>query len=218
MTASRFLIFIFCLLALQLASLAQTNITGKIIDSKPQTPIPHVEVFISGTTSGCITDSLGNFNQKAPFFPCTMVADHVSYELNRRTTYYGSYRHFLKSIYDNNPEQQGFEIEVFPKTEKAAFYEIQRSSIKAQSKEYVILADTLKVTYHFDDKKFPVPKEEIEGKFYINVRKSFIYPCTEPFVIRENGTSPKLSFIIDGLMVMKSFANSLPEDYLPTGR
>ena len=55
-------------------------LSGNIIDTKTLKPIPHVEVFISGSTSGCITDSLGNFNLKIPFFPCTLVADHVAYE------------------------------------------------------------------------------------------------------------------------------------------
>jgi hypothetical protein len=58
----------------------ESSLYGKITDSQNQLPIPHVEVFISGTTSGCITDSLGNFKLKVPFYPCVMVAHHVSYE------------------------------------------------------------------------------------------------------------------------------------------
>lgn len=336
-------------------------LTGIIKDSETKNPIPHVEVFITGTTSGCITDSLGNFKLKIPFYPCVLVADHVSYEAfikpletnekikieltpsnfslrevnvsgknkrkknlrffyshfirenrnkieilndsvlvfqrdkmkfiassnealilvnsllgykirvvleefevialdspngkqiplksldggevmqltgfyfyepldeqfpdkkeyyeqNRRTTYYGSYRHFLKSIYDNDPENQGYLIEVSPPDQEAAFYEIENMNTVNTQKEFVIMADTLNITYHFDDKKFPIPKEEILGRNYFTTRKSVIYPTSEPFYIRENGTSPKLTFIIDGLMVIKSFANSLPEDYQPPKR
>jgi hypothetical protein len=56
------------------------SISGIVTNSETGKPIPHVEVFISGTTSGCITDSLGIFNLKIPFVPCTLVADHVAYK------------------------------------------------------------------------------------------------------------------------------------------
>lgn len=336
-------------------------ITGQVLDSKTKKPIPHAEIFVSGTTSGCITDSLGNFKLKAPYLPCTLVADHVSYESfvkpikdiqqlniqlvpsmfslhevsvsgknkrkknlrffyshfipenrskikilndsilvferdkmsfkattnkalivensflgyrikvvleefevialdgpngkqiplnsfeggevmqlsgyyfyeplekefpdqkahfkeNRRTTYYGSYRHFLKSIYDEEPEQQGYEIEVFPEDQEAAFYSIPSTKTINNAKEFVILAEELKINYHFDDNNFPIPKEEIGDRYTLSIRESHIYPTKDPFIIRENGTSPKLTFVIDGLMVTKSFANSLPEDYVPPTR
>lgn len=78
-----------------------------------------------------------------------------------------------------------------------------------------MLADLLRIIYHYDDKKFPISEEHINDRNYYHIRKSTIYPGSEPFYIRSNGTSPKLTFVIDGLMVMKSFANSLPEDYEP---
>ena len=351
----------FCLLLLQQTSLAQANITGSIIDAKTKKPIAHVEVFISGTSTGCITDKHGNFKLETPFFPCVLVVDHVSYDSfikplksaeklkielapsvfainevnvsgknkrknnlrffysrfipedrseikilndsvlvfqrgkmefkassnealilensvlgylikvvleefkvialdgpngkqiplnsmnggevlqlsgfyfyedlekvlpdkktyfskNRRTSYYGSYRHFLKSIYDNNPEQQGFEVEASSPNQEAIFREIKETQTVNNAKEFIINADKVKVSYYFNDKKFPVSREEIEDRFYVNRRESFIYPSKESFLIRENGTSPKLSFVIDGLMVTKSFANSLPDDYVPPKR
>ena len=362
MTASRFFITILftVLFAIQLFAQEKT-IGGKVVDSETKLPIPHVEVFISGTTIGCISDSLGIFKLKAPYFPCTLVADHVSYQSfikplntanqlnielspsvfsineinvsgknkrkknmrffyshfipehknqikilndsvlvfqrdkmsfkassnealivvnsflgykirvvleefkvialdgpngkqialnsidggevmkvtgfylfeplddkfpdkkayyqkNRRTTYYGSYRHFLKSIYDKAPEKQGYEIEVFPAEEEAAFYQIASANDTNNSQEFVILAEKLKVNYHFDDNDFPIAQENIGDRFSFNLRQSFIYPTKKPFIIRENGTSPRLTFVIDGLMVTKSFANSLPEDYVPPTR
>lgn len=353
------------MLLLQQTSLAQTSITGNIVDAKTKKPIAHVEVFISGTTTGCITDKLGNFKINAPFFPCVLVVDHVSYdsfikplktaekleielnpsvfsinevsvsgknkrkknmrffysrfipedrseirilndsllvfqrdkmefkassnkalilvnsvlgyrikvvleefkvialdspkgkqiplnsmnggevlqltgfyfyesledqfpdkkiyfEKNRRKSYYGSYRHFLKSIYDNNPEQEGFEVkavsdEVVEERELVAtFSEIPLKQNLNNAKVFMINADKVKVFYYYDDKGFPVSREEIEDRFYVNRRESYLYPSKEPFLIRENGTSPTLTFVIDGLMVTKSFANSLPEDYLPS--
>ena len=81
MTTSRFLTLGLILCLISICSLAQNKIiSGEVIDSKTQMPIPHVEVFVSGTTSGCITDSLGKFTLEVPFLPCVLVADHVSYE------------------------------------------------------------------------------------------------------------------------------------------
>lgn len=56
------------------------TLTGTIVDSETQKPIPHAEIFISGTTRGCISDMQGNFSLKVPYIPCTLVADHVAYE------------------------------------------------------------------------------------------------------------------------------------------
>ena len=358
MTASKFLFTSVLLWTIAASLFAQTTISGKVIDAKTQKPIAHSELFISGTTFGCITDSLGNFQLKVPYFPCVLVADHVSYESfikplkkaenltiqlqpsnfalgevsvsgknkrkrnlrffyshfipenrnkikilndsilifernnlsfkastnkalivensylgyrikvvlnefeviavdgpngkqiplnsmeggevmqvtgyyfyeplddefpdkkayfeeNRRITYFGSYRHFLKSIYDENPEQQGYEILVHPENEEAPFYHLPDTTRGDKARKFVIHADKLTINYHFDNKNFPIAKENIEDRYSLNVRKSVIYPTAEPFFIRENGTSPKLTFVIDGLMVSQSFANSLPEDYLP---
>lgn len=363
MTTSKFLavlslICIMFTIILGAQTKKDTPITGKVIDAQTFRPIPHVEVFVSGTMVGCITDSLGNFSLKAPFFPCVLVADHVSYQPfikplpsvqfleielspsnysiqevsvkgknkrkknlrffysrfipenrssikiqndsvlvfyrdemqftaqskepliienyhlgyrirvvleefkviacdgpngkqiplnsinggevknlsgyyfyetlendfpqkkdsyieNRREMYYGSYRHFLKSIYDNNPEEHGYEILTpsgYPEKPLFQYYDILPEE---KYKQFVITADTLNITYHFDDKKYPIPKEKVEGRYYLYTRKSTIYATRSPFVIRENGTSPNLTFIIDGLMAIKSFANSLPDDYIP---
>lgn len=353
--------FVICLIVISTAFAKEKNVSGIVVDAQTGKPIPHVGVFVSGTTSGCITDSLGFFNLKVPYYPCVIIADHVAYESfikavenntklhielrssnfsinevsvsgknkrkrnlryfyshfirenrnkiniqndsvlvfqrdemrfqastkeplilvnnylgyrikvvlnefevialdspngkqiplnsldggevmqvtghylyepleneipekaeyfaeNRRVTYYGSYRHFLKSIYDNNPGQHGYEITVKQAKGKAVFYEIVSEKNNLNYKEFVIQADTLNVTYYFDDNKFPIPNEEVRGKFYLNTRRSTIYSTKQPFIIRPNGTSPKLTFIINGMMAMKSFANSLPEDYEPPMR
>ncbi len=60
----------------------------------------------------------------------------------------------------------------------------------------MINADKVKVFYYYDDKGFPVSRDEIEDRFYVNRRESYLYPSPEPFIVRENGTSPKLTFVI----------------------
>jgi len=333
--------------------------SGVITDASTQLPIPHAEIFISGTTSGCISDSSGYFILKVPFFPCTLVADHVSYESfiqaitkpeenfkiklspstfsineievsaknkrrknlkffyshfirenrnqikilndsvlvfkrdemeffasskeplliinynlgykirlvlkefsvysldrpngnrtplkslrggevmqltgyyyyepiqasslkkqesieeNRRISYYGSYRHFLKAVYDKNTKEQGYIIDPFPKDLEAMMVEIEQENPLHDVALIQIVADSLQVNYFFDDKKDPIPIDHLNDRYYLYHRKSMIYPTNEPFYLRSNGTSPKLSFVINGLMTLKSFTNSLPEDYEP---
>lgn len=81
MNSAKFLLLNFFLFICSGVILAQQiTVTGRIVDAQTQSPIPHTEVFVSGTTVGGITDTLGNFSIKVPFLPCTLVADHVSYE------------------------------------------------------------------------------------------------------------------------------------------
>lgn len=335
------------------------SLSGQVINAKTQEPIQHAEIFISGTTVGCISDSLGNFNLKIPFVPCTLVADHVAfesfiqplennedlkiklkpennqlsevevsgknmrkknlqyfyahfihgnsrkveilndsilhflrdekkfiasstqpliiinhylgyrirliidkfevsvidkvtgkelslnsvsgkkllqitgyylyepldtifpekknlYEKNRQESYLGSYRHLLKAVYNNNLNEQGFDIDVFSKENHNAFYNIPDFKSTNDIKEYLIKADSLKVNYYFDRKHLPVSIEQTKKKRKYYMQTSTIYPSQYPFIIRSNGTSPNLTFIIDGLMIQKSFIHSLPEDYMST--
>jgi hypothetical protein len=359
MTLLKFLSLSTLFILVTFSSLAQKNITGTIIDAKTQKPIVHAEVFISGTTTGCISDKLGNFTLETPFFPCILVADHVSYEShvqpltqsenlqiklapsvfsinevsvsaknkrkknlryfysrfikgnkrdieilndsvlvfkrdemqftafstqpliienrhlgfrikvnleefkviardgpngkqiplssmdggevlqltgyyfyetleekypskkqayinNRKQMYYGSYRHFLKSIYNNNPEQHGYEVTTPKANEVGPLFIESKDFEETGYKQFAITRDTINITYHFDSNDMPIPKEKAAGRYYLYTRKSVIYATRTPFIVRENGTSPNISFVIDGMMVSKSFAHSLPDNYSPT--
>ena len=354
-----FLILLIFLVPLNLEAQTekQSFLGGRILDALTQEPIPHVEVFVSETTSGCISDAHGYFKLKIPYLPCTIVARHVSYksriqainsyknldiqlkpadnkiaevgivgknkrkrnlrffldqfipdsrrkikvlndsvlfferdemkfraytrqpllieneilgyrisllleefevvasdgpagrplplnsikggyikqltghyfyeslenefpdqkeyyQYNRQEIYYGSYRHFLKSVYDGDTGNQGFQIDVFDAADTIAFHQLAQN--ESGNKQMVIRADSLKVHYYHMDDRTPVPLEYLESFNYIHTTTSTIYPTPFPFWIRPNGTSPKLSFVIDGLLVNKSFANSLPKDYIPT--
>ena len=334
-------------------------VSGIITDSITGEPVAHVEVFVSGTTVGCITDTQGKFSIELPFLPCVLVADHISYkpyikilqntptELkisltpsvysisevevksksnrrsnlryfyshfipenrnrieilndsvlffsrtdmkftaksnepliivnrylgykitvlldefsvirtngptgeqiqlnsnkggviktlsgyyyyeqlnetshkkleeyanNRRNTYYGSYRHLLKSIYEDSCETQGFLIHSFPEEESAGFIRTGNTILPGNINEFKIDADSIHVYYYSDVNKNPMPLVETSWRRFYNQSFSKIYPTDEPFLLRENGTSPKLTFVIIGLLFDKSFANSLPEDYDP---
>lgn len=334
-------------------------LSGNIVDSETNIPIAYAEIFISGTSSGCISDSLGNFTLKIPFFPCTLIADHVAYksfitplekhkehqaiklkpyirliepvsvsgkdlreknqrffysyfiqenkkyievlndsilifnrndmeftaksydpliiinkflgykiklvldefmvfytdgptgsriplnsfnraevmelsghyyfeplqantiqqqnfyEENRRKSYFGSHRHFLKAIYKNDMGIQGYSISIFPKEQKKPFVEINRILPYADCKEFVIHADSLLVEYHFDRNGIPINKKNIGKQKNRRKQKSTIYPTKEPFMLYEFGVSPNMSFKTNGLKVFKSFTNTLPNDYDP---
>jgi len=339
------------------------NISGVVTNSETGKPIPHVEVFISGTTSGCITDSLGMFSLKAPFIPCTLVADHVAYESyittinkklseltislipsnfsvdevlvtgknkrkrnlrffyshfipenrseikiindsvlvfkrdkmefiatsnepliivnkllgykikvilnqfivysvksaggartplnssdggfvssmkgayyyesmendspqkstgfirNRKLNYYGSYRHLLKAMYDEDILMQGFTLKSIPANKGVEEFEeilLEENSTKLSSnKLFVFNAEKLEISYCYDDEKNPVNLNLMRNSKFYNYKFSTLYSSKEAFAIRENGTSPNLNFIIDGPLTPKNFTNSLPDDYLP---
>lgn len=164
--------------------------------------------FIIELTGNYFYESLENENR----------ARSAYYSYNRRTRYHGSYRHFLKSIYENNPGEAGYTIQVFPATEEAAFYEIKNEGKYNDAKEYIVKASKLKVLYHYDQNKFPIPMSQLGERYRYSSRESTIYPTETPFIIRSNGTSPQLSFVIHGLMATRNFAHSLPEDYVPPQR
>ncbi len=342
------------------------NIDGVVTNSETGKPIPHVEVFISGTTRGCITDSFGKFNLKLPFIPCTLVADHVAYDsfiitvkeelsqlnislaptnysvdqvmitgknkrkrnlrffyshfipenkneikilndsvlvfkrdkmefiassnkpliiinqilgykikvilnqfkvysvksaggsrtplnsvdggivtsmkgayyyeslennlpekaaefiANRSLNYFGSYRHFLKAMYDDDLKMQGFNIKAIPANKNTEKYkEIlpdEKFMKTLSTKTFLFCADKLEVSYCFDDDKKPVNLNFIRDRSFQNYRISTLYSSKKAFVIRKNGTSPNLNFIIDGPLAPKNFTNSLPDDYLPSAK
>ena len=168
---------------------------------------------LNSARGGELTNLEGYFYYE-PLENTTTVDKADSYENNRRVAYYGSYRHFLKALYDADFSDQGFVLENFP-NDSISFCEIKGDEDLSDAKRYLMNADSLKVCYYYDDHKKPVPINYIANQNYVFRKISMIYPTKQPFVVRENGTSPKLTFIIRGSMMIKNFANSLPEDYLP---
>jgi hypothetical protein len=336
-------------------------ISGIITDATTGNPIPHVEVFISGTTIGTTTNEKGNFTLNAPFFPCTVVAEHVSYdsfvknldgnenelqiklkpsiievaeikiagksnrkqnlkffysrfirenkkkfkilndsillfkknenefiaysteplviinkilgykiklklisfriyrtefpgsmeiplknkkgmeygklsgyfyyeaiksnslrekleyERNRRRFYFGSDRHFLKSIYDSNVEEQGFEMQVYPEGKDLLGFKVFKNYDKGDDrKNFLMDADSIKITYKFGKDRYPYPYENTKNSTVFNTETSKIYRTGNILSIGADGTSPDACFVIVGPMAPGTyFANSLPRDYSP---
>lgn len=80
---------------------SKTILSGVVIDAETNKPIPYVEIFFACTTKGCISDELGKFNLKIPFAPCTLVADHISYD-SFVTTINGNENNFTIKLKSKN--------------------------------------------------------------------------------------------------------------------
>lgn len=55
------------------------KITGVVLNKETNNPIPHVEVFISGSTYGSITNEEGKFELETSYLPCQLIASHISF-------------------------------------------------------------------------------------------------------------------------------------------
>ncbi len=55
------------------------KITGVVLNEETNKPIPLVEVFISGSTFGSITNEEGKFELETTYLPCQLIASHISY-------------------------------------------------------------------------------------------------------------------------------------------
>lgn len=143
----------------------------------------------------------------------------VGFIKNRRLKYFGSYRHFLKAIYDDDLKMQGFNIKAIPankEVEECKEIIPSQNSIRTNSiKRFQFNTDKLEVSYCFDDEDKPVNLNFMRERSFYNYKISTLYSSKGTFSIRENGTSPNLNFIIDGPLAPKNFTNSLPDDYLP---
>ena len=60
--------------------LGQKTITGIVLDSLTQEPLPMATVYVNGTTQGTTTDSDGRFELKEISFPATVVFSFVGYQ------------------------------------------------------------------------------------------------------------------------------------------
>ena len=60
--------------------LGQKTITGIVLDSLTQKPLPLATVYVNGTTLGTTTDSDGRFELKEISFPATVVFSFVGYQ------------------------------------------------------------------------------------------------------------------------------------------
>ena len=71
-----------CCLFSHLISAQTCTITGKVIDSKTEEPIPFANVFLNNTTQGTVTELTGEFTLKNILQPAIheLVFSYVGYE------------------------------------------------------------------------------------------------------------------------------------------
>jgi len=60
---------------------AQTNVSGRILSNKDNTPVESASVYINGSSIGTASDKDGNFKLNRVTYPCLLVVSHVSYQL-----------------------------------------------------------------------------------------------------------------------------------------
>jgi len=141
----------------------------------------------------------------------------LAYQKNRRNRYFGSDRHFLKSVYNDNSKLQGFQWEVFPgNRDLKGIRKVENFDTGFTGKNFIVDCDSLKVTYSYGKNRYP-SNYSLQGKSKNpSFEVSTIYRSNVIFTLRENGTSPNVSFIVTGPMTsVNNLANSLPMDYDP---
>jgi len=80
-TKGTFLLLIVFMLCISTVSMAQQQeVTGKVIDSVTEEPLPSVNIAIKGTTSGTTTDIDGNYELMVPSSDVTLVFSFVGYK------------------------------------------------------------------------------------------------------------------------------------------
>lgn len=129
---------------------------------------------------------------------------------NRREHYYGSLRHFLKSLYHDNLKENGFSIK---KRGDTIRYPFVLTLAQKDFKQFRFNAEKVSVVYYEDFDDQPV-NLNYEYNGYRYHPSSFI-SLGEEFEVRSNGTSPQLQFEVKGSMGNNSPANTLPDDYSP---
>ncbi|MDB4584775.1 hypothetical protein N9164_16610, partial [Draconibacterium sp.] len=145
------------------------------------------------------------------------LKEMLAYEQNRRLYYFGSDRHFLKSVYHGNSKQQGFQLEIFPKNQNLyGIRKVENFYTGFAGKNFIVDCDSLKVTYRYGKNRYPYTYSLQNKSTSPYLEVSTIYRSNVIFTLRENGTSPDVSFIITGPMTsVNNLANSLPMDYDP---
>ena len=69
-------VLLFAFLSLMPAFMfGQSTVTGVVLDSLTQEPLPSATVYINGTTQGTTTDADGRFELKDVSFPATVVLE-----------------------------------------------------------------------------------------------------------------------------------------------
>jgi len=71
--------FLFFILT-ALTTVAQSSLTGYLLDIETKEPVAFATVYINGTTSGAVTGEKGFFELEVTSYPCEVVVSHLNYE------------------------------------------------------------------------------------------------------------------------------------------
>lgn len=82
---TKFILSWFLLLLSVAPAYAQTNISGKIADSKTGEGLPAAHIIIEGTYTGTIANEDGEFTLTVKEFPATIVVRYIGYETQKKT-------------------------------------------------------------------------------------------------------------------------------------
>jgi hypothetical protein len=140
------------------------------------------------------------------------------YKRNREQHYFGSTRHLLKSVYDDDLAKQGFELKTYPQKSGSMYglREVKSLGENRGLKNFIIHGDSLQVTYTFDKNRQPFNKASNNSPYYKS-ETSTIRRTNSTFTVRENGKSTNAILDISGPLTRGSnMANSLPDNYFPT--
>lgn len=145
------------------------------------------------------------------------LKEKLTYTQNRRLRYFGSERHFLKSVYHGTTFAQSFTLEVFPNNRNLkGFKKVENFETGQMGKNYIIDCDSICVTYKYGQNRYPYNYSLVDKSKMPLYETSTIYRSNKIFTLRENGTSSNISFTIRGPMTSTdNVVNILPMDYDP---
>ncbi|MFN4285126.1 MAG: carboxypeptidase-like regulatory domain-containing protein [Lacibacter sp.] len=150
--------------------------------------------------------------------------DEQRWRTNRRTAYYGSRLHFMRSYYDSTLAENGFELEEVTYTDaekkKPRFRPIKNPYDTAI---YVVLEGNDKEinlfgTYRVVYKLLPMHRDYLlANKFPLSAKEQLsTLEISNGFVITENGFFYEQAEVINsGYWAWKNLADQLPYDYWP---
>jgi hypothetical protein len=139
---------------------------------------------------------------------------------NRKSTYYGSKLHFMRSYYDSTLKDDGFEIGLLDERNDTKFnvvnnpYDTLYYSVLDSTKEVeVSYPRKLSVSY----RKKPEPEYLAKNHLPKNVGSQISYiDLLDTIVIKENGYFyDQRDWINQGYWSWKNLADQLPYDYIP---
>lgn len=147
-------------------------------------------------------------------------AKQKRYEKNRLSAYYGSTRHFLRSVYEKSLNQNGYRIMItdydpvnnYNRLVPFDIYQYIEYNDEGEA-AFVNLKDKfLEVLYYTNNRGHPM---DITKKVSENIFPSRIIFSSDRCIFRANGTMPELSLRFAGELDFKKVGAMLPDDYVP---